>query len=126
LPADALKNASGLYNLMRNLGGAIGLAFFNTLIIERFALHSARIAEHVTLAHPNVQAYLDRLSERMGGLISGDAELGATKLLVRLVEREATVLTFNDCLSLMALVFVLALLLMPLLRKPRVAMVRAG
>jgi DHA2 family multidrug resistance protein len=126
LPADALKNASGLYNLMRNLGGAIGLAFFNTLIIERFALHAQRIAEHVSLSHPNVQAYLDRLSERMGGLISGDADLGATKLLARLVEREAIVLTFNDCLSLMALVFVLALLLMPLLRKPRVAAVRAG
>jgi MFS transporter, DHA2 family, multidrug resistance protein len=125
LPMDALKNASGLYNLMRNLGGAIGLAFFNTLIIERFALHSARIAEHVTLAHPNVQAYVDRLSERMGALISGDAELGATKLLMRLVEREATVLTFNDCLGLMALVFVLALLLMPLLRKPRLAVAPA-
>ena len=125
LPADALKNASGLYNLMRNLGGAVGLAFFNTLIIERFALHTARIAEHVTLSHPNVQAYVDRLSERMGALVSGDAELGATKLLMRLVEREATVLTFNDCLGLMALVFVLALLLMPLLRKPRLAVVRA-
>jgi MFS transporter, DHA2 family, multidrug resistance protein len=80
----------------------------------------------VSLSHPNVQAYLDRLAERMGGLIGGDAELGATKLLMRLVEREATVLTFNDCLSLMALVFVLALMLMPLLRKPQVAAARAG
>jgi DHA2 family multidrug resistance protein len=121
LPQETLKNASGLYNLMRNLGGAIGLAGFNTLIIERFVLHAARISEHLTLVHPNVQAYLDRLAERLGGLVTADAERTATKILMRLVEREATVLTFNDCLGIMALVFLLALLLMPILRRPQTA-----
>ena len=31
LPPAAVKNASGLYNLMRNLGGAVGLALINTI-----------------------------------------------------------------------------------------------
>jgi DHA2 family multidrug resistance protein len=118
LPQDMLKNASGLYNLMRNLGGAIGLAGFNTMIIERFVLHTSRLAEHVTLSHPNVAAFLDRLTARFGELIPGDARLAATKVVMQMVEREATVLTFNDCLSMMTLVFVLALLLMPVLKKP--------
>ena len=121
LPQEVLKNASGLYNLMRNLGGAIGLAFFNTMIIERFALHAERLSEHVTLSHPNVQAFVDQLASRVGSATPGDARLEATKIIVRLMEREATVLTFNDCLGAMALVFVLALMLMPILKKPPVA-----
>ncbi|MGO8921085.1 MAG: DHA2 family efflux MFS transporter permease subunit [Stellaceae bacterium] len=121
LPQEVLKNASGLYNLMRNLGGAIGLAGFNTLLIERFVLHAERLSEHVTLARPDVQAFLDQLSSRVGQMLPGDAQLAATKLIMRLVEREATVLTFNDCLRAMALVFVLALVLVPVLRKPPVA-----
>ena len=45
---------------------------------------------------------------------------------MRLVEREAAVLSFNDCLGVMALVFVLALLLMPILRRPQAALARAA
>jgi DHA2 family multidrug resistance protein len=39
LPPEKLKNASGLYNLMRNLGGAIGLAAINTVLTQRLAHH---------------------------------------------------------------------------------------
>ena len=35
LPPDRIKNASGLYNLTRNLGGAVGLAVINTLLNNR-------------------------------------------------------------------------------------------
>jgi MFS transporter, DHA2 family, multidrug resistance protein len=118
LSVDMLKNASGLYNLMRNLGGAIGLAFFNTMIIERFDLHASRLSEGITASRPDVVAALDALAQRLAVLGRGDARLEATKLLMRLVEREATVLTFNDTFFAMALVFVLALLLMPMLKKP--------
>ncbi|TJV27689.1 MAG: MFS transporter, partial [Mesorhizobium sp.] len=39
LPPDRLKNASGLFNLTRNLGGAVGLAVINTVLIDRSAFH---------------------------------------------------------------------------------------
>ena len=39
LPPTKIKNASGLYNLMRNLGGAVGLAVINTLLDKRMDLH---------------------------------------------------------------------------------------
>jgi DHA2 family multidrug resistance protein len=121
LPPDKLKNASGLYNLMRNLGGAIGLAAINTALTERLALHQARLAESVTAMKPAARAFLDGMTNKLTGMIPGDPALAALKELSLLVRREATVLTFADTLLMMAAVFAVALLLMPLVRKPRAA-----
>ena len=117
LPPDQLKNASGLYNLMRNLGGAIGLAAINTVLLERQALHMNRLGDNINLARPLVQETLDGLAAKFDGLVA-DPQAAAMKTLVNIVQREALVLTFNDCLLLMAGVFFAALLLMPLVRRP--------
>jgi len=122
LPPEELKNASGLYNLMRNLGGAIGLGALNTVLIDRLALHYERLAENVTAARPATQGFLDGLAGRLGDMIPADADLAALRKLSDLVAREAAVLTFNDALLIMAGVFAFALLLMPLIRKPQAAM----
>ncbi len=121
LPPHELKNASGLYNLMRNLGGAIGLGALNTVLIDRLALHYQRISENITAARPAVTGFLDGLSSRLGDMVSVDPDLAALRKLNDLVAREATVLTFNDALLIMAGVFACALLLMPLIRKPQAA-----
>ena len=48
LPPERIKNASGLFNLTRNLGGAVGLALINTVLNDRWDLHLARLHESVT------------------------------------------------------------------------------
>jgi DHA2 family multidrug resistance protein len=121
LPPDKLKNASGLYNLMRNLGGAIGLAVLNTVIIERLALHWARLSSHFSATSPVVQNYVDRLSVHLENAIHGDPTHAAYKVVGNLIQRESYVMTLNDCLLLMAGVFAAGLLAMPLVRKPRQA-----
>ncbi len=121
LPPEKLKNASGLYNLTRNLGGAIGLAAINTVLTERQQFHWNRLAADVNLGRPGVQGFLDTLSGRLQGLIPGNPAVAAMKQLAGIVQREAVVLTFDDVLLLMAAVFGVALLLMPLVRKPQLA-----
>lgn len=122
LPHHEIKNASGLYNLMRNLGGAIGLAAINTLIIDRYALHYSRLAEGLTPARPAAQSFLDQLAARVESLLPGaDPQLAALKVLDQLVQREALVLTFSDALMVMAAVFGAAFLLLPLMKKVRPA-----
>jgi DHA2 family multidrug resistance protein len=121
LPPDELKNASGLYNLMRNLGGAIGLAVLNTVLIDQSAVHRLRLSENVTAARPAAQSALDLLTERYAALGVGDPDQAALQALSDMVGRQAVVLTFNDALLLMAAVFFGALLLMPLIRKPKAA-----
>src|SRR6202046_4312504 len=47
IPPERLKLASGLFNLMRNLGGAIGIALCGTILNDRTNLHFLRLAEHL-------------------------------------------------------------------------------
>lgn len=117
LSPDKLKNASGLYNLMRNLGGAIGLAAINTVMIDRLALHTNRLGDNLNLSRAEVQQTLDGLAASFDGLVA-DANVAAMSKLVGMMQREALILTFNDCLLLMSGVFFIALLFMPLVRRP--------
>ncbi len=47
LPPDRIRNASGLYNLSRNLGGAVGLAVINTMLTRQTRSHYEQLSEHV-------------------------------------------------------------------------------
>jgi DHA2 family multidrug resistance protein len=118
LPPEKMKNAAGLYNLMRNLGGAIGLAGINTLLTDRMALHVSRLSDALNSGSAQAQAWLDAVSARLGTTLP-DGDLAALKMLHNLVQREAQVLTFNDLLMAMAALFFTALLALPLVRKPK-------
>jgi DHA2 family multidrug resistance protein len=117
LPPEEVKNASGLYNLMRNLGGAIGLAVANTMMIHLNKGNYAILREHVTPASPEARALLDGLTQRLSGAPLPDAELAALKQLYGLALREAEVLTLNTMLHALAALFFFSLLLMPWVSK---------
>ena len=95
------------------------MAVINTLLVDRGAHHLSYLTENLTLSRPQVQAYIDRLAERLGDGLAGDPELAAMKMLFQLAQREALVLSFNDCLLLIGLTFGAALVFMPLVKKPR-------
>ncbi|MFZ2312078.1 MAG: DHA2 family efflux MFS transporter permease subunit [Methylobacter sp.] len=113
LPPEEVKNASGLYNLMRNLGGAIGLAIANTLMIRLNKEHYAVLREAVKPGSARTQALLGSLQERFSDASLPDSDLAALKQIYGLLMREADVLTINTLFNLLALVFFLALLLIP-------------
>ena len=124
VPPDKLKNAAGLYNLTRELGGAIVLATIGTIMNNRLHFHWNRLIEDINPARPAVQQFIESQTNRFDSLIPGDPSHAATKLLANLVQREALVLTYNDVLMLMGCVFVVALMLMPLVRRQRSLMAR--
>ncbi len=126
LPPEEVKNASGLYNLMRNLGGAIGLAASNTLMIQLSKQHYAALREAVTSGSVTTQAVLSGFQERMAQSFLPNGDLVALKQLYALTMREAEVLTLNTLFHTLGLVFFLALLLMPLVRKVTAATAEAG
>ncbi|MBX6741791.1 MAG: DHA2 family efflux MFS transporter permease subunit [Acetobacteraceae bacterium] len=115
-----IKNASALYNLMRNLGGALGLAAINSLVVWRGAEHRLHLAEQVQWGRPNVPIWLDNLATRIGTVQpSLPADLAAVKRLAGLVQREALVLAYNDVLLAIAALFLLAVPLAAVVARPR-------
>jgi MFS transporter, DHA2 family, multidrug resistance protein len=116
-----LKNASGLYNLMRNLGGAIGLALINTTATSRLDVHRLHLDEQVTWARPAAQNILNEMTWALTPGMNGNAQLAALKKISLMVEREALTLAYNDVLLLMSLAFFVALPLTLLLAKPKMA-----
>ncbi|HEY2541359.1 MAG TPA: DHA2 family efflux MFS transporter permease subunit [Stellaceae bacterium] len=119
VPQDKLKNASGLYGLTRDLGGAIALATIGTLLNNRMQFHWNRLIEEVNPARPAVQQFLAAQANRLDSMIPGDTHRAAVTMLGNLVHREALVLSYNDVLLLLGGFFVAGMMLMPLVRRPR-------
>jgi MFS transporter, DHA2 family, multidrug resistance protein len=119
VPPDKLKNASGLYGLTRDLGGAIALATVGTIMNNRMQFHWNRLIEDINPARTAVQQYLTTQTDRFSPLITGDPHQAAITMLGNLVHREALVLSYNDILLLLGGFFVVGMLLMPLVRRPR-------
>lgn len=113
LPAAEVKNASGLFNVMRNIGGALGLALVNTLINERSWLHWQMLDESLRASHRPVQEMLAR-----GHAITG-SESGALALLAQQMQQQVAVMTFGDLFALIAMLMAGVLLLLPLIRAPQ-------
>jgi DHA2 family multidrug resistance protein len=119
LPAERVKNASGLFNLMRNLGGAIGIAACGTILNDRTNLHFLRIAEHLNATNQAMVEFVHRLNLHYTATW-GDpthAQLAAVKKLWLLAYREAQVQTFADAFLAIAACFALAVVMVPLMTK---------
>lgn len=119
LPRNEIQNASGLYNLMRNLGGAIGLAGINTFMASQFDLHRERLAEVVTMARIPVNEALSATDAiaQSAGMDQERGALAGLNLIANFVAREARVMTYNDIWLLMAGAIAAGLLLMPFVRR---------
>jgi DHA2 family multidrug resistance protein len=125
LPPQQMKNASGLYNLMRNLGGAIGLALITTVATSRLDQHRLHMDEQVTWARPAAQNLLNQMTWALTPGMNGNAQLAAIKRISLMVEREAMTLAYNDVLLLMSLAFFVALPLTLFLARPKMAGAKA-
>jgi MFS transporter, DHA2 family, multidrug resistance protein len=119
LPTSRLPMASGLFNLMRNLGGAVGIATTGIILQQRQSLHYSRLSESVTAFHSEVALLQTTTAERFGTVFSDLARSDHAALLqlTQMARREALVLTIADIFWVMAALFLAAFVLVPLLRR---------
>jgi DHA2 family multidrug resistance protein len=117
LPPAMVKNASGLFNLMRNLGGAIGLAAINTLINDQTDLHLARLHESVNWARGPAVERLNDLTAYFRDYGS-DAQNMALKQMMLIVRQQATVMAFADVFWMLAILFVALAVLGLVFKRP--------
>ena len=120
LTPERLKYASGLFNMMRNLGGAIGIAVCATILNDRTNLHFLRLAEHLNSTNVAMQQMLDNVGAKFAAANGGDVLHGhaaALKSLWNLTYREAQVQTFADAFLFIGVCLAVATLLTPLMRQ---------
>ncbi|MBL3284510.1 MFS transporter [Rickettsiales endosymbiont of Paramecium tredecaurelia] len=109
LPREVVQNASGLYNLTRNLGGAVGLAIISTIITSKTAIAQQYLNENITqtdsLRLPIINSF--------GSLFQQAQDDASLKLFSAVVARDAFVIAMNDTFCIIALLFIACLLFLP-------------
>ncbi|HEX7791460.1 MAG TPA: DHA2 family efflux MFS transporter permease subunit [Afipia sp.] len=119
LPPERIKNASGLFNLTRNLGGAVGLAIINTVLDTRTDLHIVRLQEKVNWGNATAVETLNMLTQKFQGM--GNASLMALKQLSQIVHRQAVVMSFGDAFFVLTCFYLALSTLVIFVNKPNVA-----
>jgi MFS transporter, DHA2 family, multidrug resistance protein len=105
LPPERVPDASGLFNLMRNLGGAIGLALVDTILFGRIADHAERIANELRAGSREMAAFVGGLPlERFTGqpFAEVDPEIEAT--VAPLVEKAAVAMGVGEAWLMLGLI----------------------
>ncbi|MFN7027200.1 MAG: DHA2 family efflux MFS transporter permease subunit, partial [Pseudorhizobium sp.] len=117
LPPARIRNASGLFNLTRNLGGAVGLAVINTLLTQRTDEHYARLSEHINFANPAALDWLNSVGANYDsyGL---DGSLVAVQKLSGVVTQQSWMMSFIDVFMLLTFLFASLIVMVALIAKP--------
>ncbi len=121
IPKEEMGNATSMFNLMRNLGGSMGIATATTYLFRRQQFHTNLLGAHVNSLNPLA-------TEMVRGIQAGLITRGADPVMaVRqsygavwgMVQQQAAMLSFVDTFATLAIVFLLVLPLLLLMKRPR-------
>lgn len=126
LPEAEVPEASALFNLMRNLGGAIGIALCDTLLIQRAPDHADRLVAQLQAGSRATARFVGLPLDRFHGVPLGPIDPATKDLVAPLVRRAALTMAFNEAWLLMGALFLLSLLSLPLIRRKNIVMAGPG
>ncbi len=121
IPRENMGNATSIFNLMRNIGGSMGIAAATTMLTRHRQEHTSTLASHIDLYNPQVRALLEQM--RAAFMAQGadlvTANDRARAAVFGMVQREAMMLSFTDIFRWLSVLFVAMLPLLLLMRSPR-------
>jgi MFS transporter, DHA2 family, multidrug resistance protein len=121
IPKEEMGNATSIFNLMRNIGGSMGIAGATTLIDRRVQVYTNTLGAHVSMYQPGV---FERMRQLEAAFLAGgaDAYTAGQRALAAMfgtVERQASMLAFNEAFRTLGFLFVVIIPLVILLKRPR-------
>jgi DHA2 family multidrug resistance protein len=118
---QAMGNATSVFNLMRNLGGSMGIAITQTMLARHRQLHTNVLRTHVSIYSQQTQQILHSLQSAFmaHGADASTATTQAYGALWGMVQKQAAILAFNDAFRLLSVIFLLVMPLALLMRRPR-------
>src|SRR3989338_704673 len=105
IPKQEMGNATGIFNLVRNLGGSFGTAFVVAVLSQRTQFHQSRLVEKLTPYDPAFLSGLSNINEMIkhsfyAGMYQIETGLQMT---YNFMQRQAMMLAFSDVLFLLCL-----------------------
>jgi len=120
IPREKMGNATSLFNLMRNIGGSIGIAVTGTMISRQTRVVTATLGEHVSIYDPASQQMF--LQMRGAFMAAGADMVTATNrayaALFGMLSRQAAMVSFVSLFQLLGIVFLLLIPLVLLMKRP--------
>ena len=96
MPVEKIGNASGVFNLLRNLGGSFGVAVSSTILAQRAQVHQTFLSENITPYNP---AFRNAYRHAVGFLQTNNmpaSPKGGLAFIYGEITRQASMLSFND------------------------------
>lgn len=110
LPPHLVHAGAGLFNTLRNLGGAFGIAALATVQSHAFALHRQELYSAADPANPHVQGLISQMQAYLAQTGALDPQRQALMFYASMLDREALVMTFNDQYLMLAVITALSAL----------------
>jgi len=120
IPKEEMGNATSMFNLMRNLGGSVGIATATTFLFRRTQFHTHLLGARVTALNPAAALQLKAIESNMiaHGSDPTTAVHQAYGTIWGLVQQQASIQAFIDTFRAMSVVFLLMLPLLPIMKRP--------
>ena len=113
--------ATSLFNLMRNIGGGVGIAVTGTMLARQRQAYGAVLGEHVTQFDPATTSLVEQL--KAGFIAAGSDAVTATSqaymALHGMIQRQAAMVSFVNIFRLMGLLFLVMIPLVMIMRRPK-------
>jgi DHA2 family multidrug resistance protein len=121
IPPQRMGNAASLFNLMRNIGGSVGIAVMGTMLARQRQVNSAILGEHLTIGDVRTRLMLDQLK---GGFMSAGADAvtageRSVAAMHGMLAQQATMVTFVSIFRLLGGIFLLLIPLIALMKRPK-------
>jgi DHA2 family multidrug resistance protein len=113
-------SASAMFNMVRNLGGSVGIAVLETFVTKREQFHSVIITSHVSLLDPATRQRIAALQGHFMAAGSSDPDSAWHEAVVQIgrsVQKQAYLLAYSDAFFLLGIALLLALVTAVMMRK---------
>jgi MFS transporter, DHA2 family, multidrug resistance protein len=116
-----MGNATSLFNLMRNIGGSVGIALTGTYLQRHRDVVSSALGEHINVYDPVSRSMIDQITRGM--IAAGSDAVTATQrayvVLEGMLFRQASMVTFVTIFRVMGVVFLMMIPLVFLMKRPK-------
>ncbi len=117
LDASEIGSASGLFNMMRNLGGSFGIGVLGAVLNNRYHLHFTRLAEATSRFSLAAREHLVDRAGLMALRSTGESLHQALATVFGTLTREAFVMSYSDCFMAIGAMFYLSVVLIAFVQK---------